>query len=552
MQGKEPDRKDHVAHAEWSTAQGRSDQAEGMYSVALDHYLRAMDEYGALRNDSGIAVLNMYIGSIYQYMRDTGKASDHYRRSLAMWQRIGSARDIAILYNNIGSLAAEMAQPDSALAYHWKSMATWKQLGDSAWQAVSYMNMASCLDQMGKSDSAQRCLLKSISMIDPQRARDLYVRFNNMLGLSYAKSNRPAEGLAACRQVQAIAEGIGNRPLELGNCECFFRNYAALGDQRNELRYFKRYIALKDSLYGGGPAEDLARIGLTYAFKQQQLADSLKGSVKFTELQREHMVELLREENRRNILLISAVVLVLTMAGLWSRLRFMRRSSAQVKLQRDRADGLLHNILPASVATEMLATGKAKAQEVANAAVLFTDFQAFTSIVQHLPAAEVVALVDLYFTAFDGIVRAHGLEKIKTIGDAYMVCGGVPEARPDAALAVVMCALALQDFVVRTYAERKQAGLPAFAMRMGVHAGPVVTGVVGAHKFAFDIWGDTVNTAARMENSSEPGRLNISEAVHGAIKDDRNLRFTPRGEISVKGKGAMLMYWVERAAHPVQ
>lgn len=539
-------RNDLKAHAKWSTLAGRLYQSNGNYSIALNRYLQAMDDYSVLKCDSGTAAISMNIGSVFQYMRDFGSAASYYRKSLALWQRIGSAPDIAMLYNNFGSLAEDMSHPDSALAYHRQSLSIWKQLDDTIWQAVSYSNMAACFDQLGLPDSSQAYLLRSLSMIDPGKSRQLYVRINDMLGLSYAASNRPELGLEACKRVQRMAGELHSRPMEMENCECLWKNYAAIGEDKQELFYFKRYIALKDSLYGEKQAAELTRVGLTYEFKKEQSADSLRQSAERAEIERAHTVSILREENRRNILLVSALLLLLAVAALWGRLRYMRRANAMVQEQHERADGLLHNILPVAVAAELMATGKAQAQEIPNATVLFTDFETFMSIVEHLPAAELVELVDLYFTAFDGIVLAHGLEKIKTIGDAYMACGGVPASHVGTPLDVVRCALELQEFVIDLHKKRNDAGLPCFAMRVGVHTGPIVAGVVGAHKFAFDIWGDTVNIAARMESSGVPGRVNISEATYLAVKDEPGLRFTPRGVISVKGKGGMAMYWVER------
>ncbi len=150
------------------------------------------------------------------------------------------------------------------------------------------------------------------------------------------------------------------------------------------------------------------------------------------------------------------------------------------------------------------------------------------------------------FKAFDGIITARGIEKIKTIGDAYMCAGGLPVPSSSTPAGVVQAALEMQAFMIARKKERDAQGKPAFEMRVGIHTGPVVAGIVGVKKFAYDIWGDTVNTASRMECSGEVGQVNISESTYALVKDEPGLVFTSRGKVQAKGKGEMEMYFVTR------
>ena len=152
------------------------------------------------------------------------------------------------------------------------------------------------------------------------------------------------------------------------------------------------------------------------------------------------------------------------------------------------------------------------------------------------------------FKAFDHIITARGIEKIKTIGDAYMCAGGLSGNKGSSPLQVVLAALEMQDYMVKRKTERALQGLPGFDMRLGIHTGPVVAGIVGVKKFQYDIWGDTVNIASRMESSGEIGQVNISEATHALVKATLGLRFTPRGKVQAKGKGGMEMYFVSRVS----
>ena len=224
-----------------------------------------------------------------------------------------------------------------------------------------------------------------------------------------------------------------------------------------------------------------------------------------------------------------------------------RKANKQINTEKQRSDNLLLNILPADVAEELKEKGSAGARQFEDVTVLFTDFVNFTAISELLTPQELVDELHYCFKAFDEIIGKYGIEKIKTIGDAYLAVAGLPNADAQHAANTVNAALEIRQFI---HDRKLRMANRSFDIRIGIHSGSVVAGIVGVKKFAYDIWGDTVNTAARMEQHSQPGQINLSEKTYELVKDQ--FTFTYRGEIEAKNKGALKMYFVEKQATAIE
>jgi class 3 adenylate cyclase len=245
---------------------------------------------------------------------------------------------------------------------------------------------------------------------------------------------------------------------------------------------------------------------------------------------------------------VAVLLLALFFYGLFRANRRTARQLSEkntlIEAERERADKLLLNILPQSIATELKATGSARAQKFDEVSVLFTDFKNFTRVAEQLSPEELVEELDRCFKAFDSIINQHkDIEKIKTIGDAYMCASGLSE-RHSLPGNLVKSALAIQDYLEEYKKDRMRLGKPYFEARIGIHTGPVVAGVVGLNKFVYDIWGDTVNIAARVESQGEVGRVNISETTYNRIKYEFDCTY--RGKVEAKNKGLLDMYFVNK------
>ena len=211
----------------------------------------------------------------------------------------------------------------------------------------------------------------------------------------------------------------------------------------------------------------------------------------------------------------------------------------ELQQEKKKSDTLLLNILPKEVADELKEKGISTAQFYENVTVLFTDFVNFTEAGERMSPQQLVDELHACFKAFDEITGRYNVEKIKTIGDAYLAVAGLPTADPQHAENVVKAAIEINSFMQDRLAK---SGKSTFEIRIGIHSGSVVAGIVGVKKFAYDIWGDTVNTAARMEQNSEAGKINISQTTYELVKDKFTCEY--RGEIDAKGKGALKMYYV--------
>lgn len=211
--------------------------------------------------------------------------------------------------------------------------------------------------------------------------------------------------------------------------------------------------------------------------------------------------------------------------------------------EKKKSDELLLNILPFDTAEEIKKTGTAKARYYELATVIFTDFKDFTSISEKMSPEKLVNELHHCFSAFDKIISKYKIEKIKTIGDSYMCVSGLPHKNVTHTFDAINAAIEIRDYMKNYKKEKMAKGEISFDVRIGIHTGPVVAGIVGTNKFAYDIWGSTVNIASRLETNSDPNKINISEYLYELVKD--NYYCNPRGNILVKGIGKISMYFVE-------
>ena len=289
---------------------------------------------------------------------------------------------------------------------------------------------------------------------------------------------------------------------------------------------------------------------LISTLNKEALADSLVLAERELAIEKANSA-LAEEKTLRNYFFIAAGVLIMLMFLMFLLYSSSRRAKRKIEeksriidLEREKSDELLLNILPAQIATELKQFSKVKARRYEEVTVMFVDFKNFTSISEQLSPEDLVEELDRCFKGFDFIISQYrDVEKIKTIGDAYMCASGLSEHK-SMPYNILRAAFEMQQFLEEQKQERVRLGKPFFEARIGLHTGSVVAGVVGVNKFAYDIWGDTVNIASRMEGNCEPGRINISEMTYNLVKYQFECEY--RGKIDAKNKGAIDMYYVKR------
>jgi len=489
------------------------------YPDALEYLFKSLKAYETIADEEGIANTTRKIGNVYRDQRNYVKSLDCYFKALKVFERKGDKLGIGKCYSNIGELYGLENKNAEALKYDTMALNIDKEIGYKNGMVIAYFRIGSVYNNQEKYRDGLDCRLKGLAI----------VLANNDISVI------PKE------QIEEAYGGVGECYLNIAKYTLSHKNDTAL---QKSIYYLNNAISVSKEM---GQLTDLQKyynylseanaLSGKYlnAYENLLLSYQLQDSLFSAENNIKDKIAKLEKIKKRN----ETLAIIAGFAAMLIIISIIFRNNKLLSFEKKKSDDLLRNILPSEVAEELKNKGVSKPKYFENVTVLFTDFVNFTSAGEKMSPQNLIDELHTCFKTFDVITAKYNIEKIKTIGDAYLAVAGLPMADPNHAQHVVSAAIEINNFMESRYAH---IGDRTFQVRIGIHSGSVVAGIVGVKKFAYDIWGDTVNTAARMEQNSEPGKINISQITHDLVKDKFNCEY--RGEIDAKNKGQLKMYFV--------
>ncbi|MFT3681314.1 MAG: adenylate/guanylate cyclase domain-containing protein [Ferruginibacter sp.] len=541
---------------------GLANYTGSKYKDAIVSWQQAQDVYQLIGDKKGVANMLSNQGAVFFNQGDDAKALELDLKSLKMSEELNDTLRILTSLINIGTVYLnKQATYKDASDYFLRAYRLSLAIRDNYSIGVSAVNLGETYFKMGKDSSALAYLYESRKACEG--TEDLSYTLN-VIGRVYVKQKKFEEAIKIHREAYESAKKLDTRLYTTQSLIGLAQAYYAKGDIDAAINAYKQAVEIgmplnllaemKDAYQGLSEAY-LKESDFTNAFKYQNLLLAVKDTIYNTETdkklgtlqfgfdldKKQTDIEIRDQEIKRQRLVKYGFIGGFAIVLLFAVVFFSQRN--RIKHAKRRSDELLLNILPEETAEELKETGSAKTKSFESVSVLFTDFKNFTIASEILTPEELVAEINYCYSEFDRIVSKYGIEKIKTIGDSYMCAGGLPVPNTTHTHDVVMAGLEMVNFIEENKKDRIEKGRPYFELRCGIHTGPVVAGIVGTKKFAYDIWGDTVNTASRMESSGGIGKVNISGSTYELIKD--KFTCTPRGKVEAKNKGSIEMYFVE-------
>lgn len=497
--------------------------------TALEIVFKSLDAAKKASFILGQGTCNVAIADIYSSLGNSKNAEFYYTQGIELLRKTDNPIGLASALLNAGDQYLKTKNYKVAMKYFNEAAALFKKADYASGTAYSLGNIGMVYAEKKQDALAKKYIGKAIVLLE--KLKDYYAIADYLTYMSdiYSNQNDYTNALIYADRSLSIAvkyglkDQISKSNLNLSDL------HQKIGDSDASLKYFKNHIIYRDSVTNLESVQQIADLRTNFEVSQKQ-----------TEID-------LLDQKRKNQRIVTfaigiALFFIAILAFLWyRRYLFVKKTKNIIENERDRSDKLLLNILPEETAAELKINGKVKAKKHEMVSVFFSDFVGFTNYSENLTPEELVKTVDFYFSKFDAIMEVYGLEKIKTIGDAYMCAGGLNGNEKDATHQMILAAKEIIAFVESTKNNSLSHEL-TFDIRIGINSGPLVAGVVGSKKFAYDIWGDTVNVASRMESMSQPGKINISEGTYSLIKDRWSCEF--RGEIEVKNRGLLNMYFV--------
>jgi class 3 adenylate cyclase/Tfp pilus assembly protein PilF len=496
----------------------------GRYDKAIEYFERSLRIKQEIDDEEGIANSLNNIGMVYYVWKKYDDAIQNFKEALALDVKRNDKKQMAMRINNIGISFFEMKNFDSAEFYYRKALGINIESGSKDQVAAQYNNLGMLYLERKDHEQAGKFLKLALDIYEDLNLRADIVQVLSNLGFNESQKKNYQEALDYLYRSVEVATELQLKNTLIRNYLRLSEIYDSLKSYEMALNYYKTASQIKDSLFTEESHLQIADFEVKYETERKQKEIEISN------------LKLKRQKTLRNSL-FGIISLILVLAGLiYYTLRLRIRDNRIIQGEKAKSDRLLLNILPEKVANDLKNSGDTKPESFDNVTVLFTDLCNFTELSSGLKPEFIISELNQMFTTFDSIIEKHGCERIKTIGDAYMAVCGLPVPDPDHASNIVGAALEMLGYME----ERRKLSPVKWQIRIGIDSGSVVAGVVGVKKYIYDVFGDTVNTASRMESCSDPMMITVSENTYKLVKD--KFDFTERDSLVIKGKGTMKIY----------
>ena len=501
--------------------------SQSKYSEAISNFMLCLNYYSRYKNillinDSDknqLAEIYNIIGVILYYQADYDESLSYYLKSIGVYEETDNKNGISNCYNNIGIggiatacnnigyIYLETNKLDSAFSFINRSLNYSLKTGEKFDIAESYLSMGEYYKKIKNYSMAEKYYLNAYNLSKELGTPEIISKASEKLS-----------------EINSIS-----------------------GNYKQAYDYFKDFKSITDKLHNEEKIKKMTQLELQHEFDETQKESEFKE-------QQLSLVQKSKLKRQKIISYASLISLLLTLLLVFVIYRnyknkkhltiSLMNQKKELEKEKKKADKLLLNILPLEIAEELKKYGKASVKHYNMVSVMFADFKGFTMLCEEISPFELINELDHYFEKIDLIIEQNKIEKIKTAGDSYMCAGGVPVANKSNPIDMVLAALAIQKYMKEVNTEKRKNNKTLWQMRIGIHTGSLLAGVIGKNKFAYDIWGDTVNIAARLESTAETEKINVSGETFQHIRNYFDCTF--RGRITAKNKGEIDMYFVER------
>lgn len=502
------------------------------FTNALEQHFTALRI--AEKDNNSMWIGNCYnnIGAVYNSLNEIEKSLEYYLKGIEKKEvtERGSI-ELAYSYNNLALIYKKMKNYDQSLVYHFKSLDIKERKHDTYGIGTSCNNIGNLYISTKEYQKAKDYInrgLQSFKKINNKSG--IASSYVNLALVSYMEKNFD-KALDYAFKANELALETKNKQYAMVSYGSIVKIYEAKNDYKNAYSYFQKYFSYKDSIYNVETSNQINEIQTKYETEKKDKENLLlRKDKQINEL------KYLKSQYWRRFLIVLLILSIAIIFLIFRSYYYQRKANLLIQQEKDKTDQLMLNILPFEIAKELKETGKTVPQHFENVTVMFSDLVNFTQIASNLKPEKVISELNDLFTEFDTIAERNSCERIKTIGDAYLAVSGMPEANENHAINCLRTAIEMMKFIEF----RNQNSSIQWAIRIGIHTGSVVGGIVGVKKYIYDIFGDAINMSSRIENHCLPMEINISETTYELVKD--YYQFKESNSVSIKGKGEMTIY----------